>query len=324
LRQAWSMRTPTPCVLPTQPATRELLAATGMTARMIRTHVASGMLTRVRQGVFVATSAVPSGAPGRHVLAAHAEQVVHPQAVLSHESAAVVWDLPHPGFERWHESPPSVTIAATGARSRRGQAVHHRGTLPPGQVTRDHDGYAVTTVARTAVDLAAGLDLPQALVLCDAGMRQVIDAMLTRPKRSDYASTRFVSAARERLEEAATSNGRAALTEALRLAVPARESAPESLTAGHLHMAGLPMPLFQHKIPSRIGSLYPDFYWPELGLIGECDGAVKYAEALGYVNEKEREQVLRDLGYLIVRWLAKEIMVTPHIVVERIARALGL
>jgi very-short-patch-repair endonuclease len=57
--------------------------------------------------------------------------------------------------------------------------------------------------------------------------------------------------------------------------------------------------------------------------VGECDGAVKYVDAHGYVNEKEREQVLRDLGYRIVRWLAKEIMLTPQVVVERIARALG-
>jgi hypothetical protein len=32
-------------------------------------------------------------------------------------------------------------------------------------VTRDDEGYLVTTAARAAVDLAAGLALPQALVL---------------------------------------------------------------------------------------------------------------------------------------------------------------
>ena len=98
---------------------------------------------------------------------------------------------------------------------------------------------------------------------------------------------------------------------------------PESLTAAHPHLAGLPIPLFQHEIKTRLGILYPDFYWPGLGLVGECDGAVKYADAKGYVNEKVREQVLRDLGYRIVRWLAKEIMLTPHVVMERIARALA-
>ena len=317
------MRSPTPCLLPTQPATRELLSAAGITPRMIRTQVASGALTKVRQGVFVATAALPIDAAGLHLLAAHAEQVVHPEAVLSHESAAVVWDLPTPAFGYWHDSLPALTVASVGARSRHGSAVLHRGALPAGQVTRDPDGYPITSIARTTVDLAAGRDLPQALVLCDAGARRLIERMIRNPKRSDYANPRFVRAARDHLAEAAASHGRAGLGAALELMVAARESVPESLAAGHLKLAGLPPPLFQHRIASRIGSLYPDFYWPELNLVGECDGAVKYVDARGYVNEKEREQVLRDLGYRIVRWLAKEIMLTPQVVVERIARALG-
>jgi very-short-patch-repair endonuclease len=248
---------------------------------------------------------------------------VHPQAVLSHASAAVVWKLPSPGFDEWHELPPAVTIPVTGARSRHGQVVHHRGKLPVGQITRDPDGYSVTSIARTAVDLASGRALPQAVVLYDSGARRIIEGMIANPRRSDYANARFVGAAKEFLAEAAASHGRARLTDALALVAPARESVPESLTAAHLHLAGLPMPLFQHEIKTRLGILYPDFYWPELGLVGECDGAVKYADAKGYVNEKVREQVLRDLGYRIVRWLAKEIMLTPHVVMERIARALA-
>ena len=58
-------------------------------------------------------------------------------------------------------------------------------------------------------------------------------------------------------------------------------------------------------------------------LIGECDGAVKYADAQGYVREKEREQALRDQGYAMVRWQAKEIMLRPEVVVERVARCLN-
>jgi very-short-patch-repair endonuclease len=57
-------------------------------------------------------------------------------------------------------------------------------------------------------------------------------------------------------------------------------------------------------------------------LIGECDGAVKYTDQQSIVAEKEREQLLRDLGYRIVRWLAKEIMTRPDLVLARIERAL--
>ena len=46
------------------------------------------------------------------------------------------------------------------------------------------------------------------------------------------------------------------------------------------------------------------------------------ADAGAYVKEKEREQILRDHDYRLVRWLGKEIMISPQIVVGRIARAL--
>jgi hypothetical protein len=114
------------------------------------------------------------------------------------------------------------------------------------------------------------------------------------------------------------------LSTAISLAHPSRETPPESLTAGHLHLAGLPAPLFQAMIPSPAGPLYPDFYWPEHKLVGEVDGKVKYADPGEIVREKRREQLLRDLGYRIVRWLAAEIMTTPEVVIARIARALGV
>jgi hypothetical protein len=56
----------------------------------------------------------------------------------------------------------------------------------------------------------------------------------------------------------------------------------------------------------RSSLFYPECLWEEYGLVGECDGAVKYVDAFAYELEKEREQILRDLNYGVVRWLAKE------------------
>ncbi|MFV0430114.1 MAG: AbiEi antitoxin N-terminal domain-containing protein [Arachnia sp.] len=117
------MRTPTPCPLPGHPTRVEHLVASGMSLRMIRTYLAAGTLTRIRQGVYIASHAVPTAPPDLHLLAAHAEQVVHPAAVLSHESAAVVWGLPHYGFSNWWDSAPSVTVP--GGTTRRGRVTHH-------------------------------------------------------------------------------------------------------------------------------------------------------------------------------------------------------
>jgi hypothetical protein len=124
------------------------------------------------------------------------------------------------------------------------------------------------------------------------------------------------------LLEAASVRRLPALAAAINRCDPGRESPAESLSAGWFAVAGLPTPLFQPPVDTPFGTLYPDCLWPEARLVGECDGAIKYADARGYVNEKEREQVLRDLGFRIVRWLAKEIMLDPQRVVERVARNL--
>ena len=105
---------------------------------------------------------------------------------------------------------------------------------------------------------------------------------------------------------------------------PAREPAAESLSAGYFHQAGLPAPFIQHPNRTRLGTFYPDFYWREHRLIGECDGAVKYADKDAMVREKTRDQVLLDEGNRFVRWMAREVMLTPQVVVSRVARALGL
>ena len=106
------------------------------------------------------------------------------------------------------------------------------------------------------------------------------------------------------------------------LVEPARESAPESLSAGYFHLAGLPTPLFRAEIRTSGGSYFPDALWPEHNLVGECDGAVKYRDPEAYVREKDREQALRDLGLRMVRWGAREIMTRPWVVVARVEREL--
>lgn len=319
------MRTPRPCVLPRQPATRAVLLASGLTPQMIRTQLASGRLMRVRRGVFLDAERWPEEPAARHLVVARAELVVHPVAVMRHQSAAIVWGLPHPGFASWTDEPPAVTLPADGrVKSASGAAVrHHVARLPLGQVTHDEEGYPVTTPARTAVDLAAGRPLPEALVLLDAAARQACAAMTVQVRRSDYANARLREAACELLRTAATSRRPAGLLPTISLADPARESAAESLSAGHFHLAGIPMPRFQYPVRTPLGTFYPDCLWPEQGLVGECDGAVKYADASAYVREKEREQALRDQGWRVVRWLAREIMLRPGVVVERVARALG-
>lgn len=291
---------------------------------MLRTAVVTGKVMTPRHGVYLAGSAWPDDPVAQHLMLARAEQVANPESVISHQSAALAWALPNPTTTRWTELPVSVMFPADGHSSRRGRAIHHHGQLAPSQVVQDERGYPVTTPGRTAVDLATGLELPYALVLLDGAARRECERFVVNPRRRDFANAKLAEAARARLLVAAATVGTTRLNQAIELTNPLRESPAESLSAGHFVLAGLPAPIYQAEIRTRLGVFYPDFYWPEFDIIGECDGAEKYSRPNSAVDEKRREQALRDAVRGMVRWLASEIMFQPWIVLERVARQLGV
>lgn len=318
------MRTPRPWALPSEPAPLTALAGQGVTRRMITTQLAAGQLIRVRQSVFLGAEHWPADAAGQHLVRARAETVVNPEAVISHASAALIWELPTPTLSTWDDAPVTVTLPSGGPyRSRPGPVTHQLGLLPAGHLTRDPNGYRVTTIARTAIDLVRGLPLPETLVVLDAAARLLCASYVTKPRRADYSNARHQNRAIEELEEVARTCGVGGLAKALELVEPARESPAESLTAGHIHLAGIAQPLYQAAVRTPAGTIYPDCLWAEEHLVGECDGAGKYTDEASIVHEKERELTLRDLGFRMVRWLAKEIMTRPDLVMERIARELA-
>jgi hypothetical protein len=319
------VKTPTPWQLPTEPTTSNRLHQCGVTEAMIRTQLRAGGLIRLRQGVYLATSVWPTDRETQHVLRARAEVAANPAAVISHESAALVWGLPFPAFGTWAEALPSIIMpAGQGYRGARRGATHHVVTLPPTAVTRDKAGYSVTTIARSAVDLAMDREVPAALAVLDAAARLLCASYVANARRHDFTNPALAKAARTQLVDAAPAHRRAGLAKIVALVDPARESVAESLSAACFALAGLPTPTCQERVVTPKGTFFPDFWWREHRLIGECDGAVKYTDPTAYVHEKEREQAIRDAGYRVVRWLAKEIMASPEVVVDRVSRALRL
>lgn len=152
------MRTPTPWLLPTEPTGTRQLLAIGISKEMLITQLRTGRLLRLRRGVYLTRSAWPDDGAGQHLLLAQAELVAHPGAVLSHQSAAVAWNLPAPGLPRWHERSPSITLPAGGGhRTSRGPIGCSGGfiSLPDRvRVTGDRDRYLICHRSRVSpVDL---------------------------------------------------------------------------------------------------------------------------------------------------------------------------
>lgn len=99
----------------------------------------------------------------------------------------------------------------------------------------------------------------------------------------------------------------------------------ETLSRFRLTSLGLPEPQLQvalHDADGLIG--YVDMLWEELGVVGEADGALKYASGRVVFEEKLREDRIRALGYIVVRWTWDEILREPRRVAARIDAAAAL
>ena len=96
----------------------------------------------------------------------------------------------------------------------------------------------------------------------------------------------------------------------------------ETLSRIRLVRAGLDEPELQREFRDAAGLIgYADMFWESLGVIGEADGRFKYATPDDIFREKLREDRLRTLGYVVVRWTWDEIMTNPQAVMRRILQA---
>ena len=90
------------------------------------------------------------------------------------------------------------------------------------------------------------------------------------------------------------------------------ESAGESVSRVRCQEFGLPAPTPQLSIYRDMRFVARcDLGWDELGTVGEFDGMIKYETLLEpgesasevVVREKQREDMLRQLGWQVVRWV---------------------
>ena len=85
---------------------------------------------------------------------------------------------------------------------------------------------------------------------------------------------------------------------------------------------GLPEPRLQTPFYDEDGLIgFVDMEWHEWRVIGECDGASKYAGREDVVREKIREDRLRALGFVVVRWTWQDLMANPAAVAARVTKA---
>jgi hypothetical protein len=276
--------------------TRTDLLAQGLTDDQIRGLLRSGRLRRQRPGVFAA----PGGVAPEHLVAVGAAQLSVPAVVVSHRSAALAHGLPL--ARPW--SRPEVT--RTDSPCHLAGTLTHRYDLPERDVTSLGE-LRVTTVARTLVDIARVVPTAEALVPLDYALRHGLAA------REDcwgvHARLRGV-------------NFRWRVADTIAEGDPCSESALESFSRGQLRAQGIPRPHLQVELSGPEGQLFfADMYWPEPGIVGECDGRAKYAAAASGPDvlwrEKLRQEWIESQGLGVLRWTWREVDRSPRALADR-------
>lgn len=224
----------------------------------------------------------------RHALSAAAAAILNPGHVVTGRTAAILHGLPTVDVP----ARPELTVAAAARVRRRGA----RSATLPATAVGDWYGIALTTAARTVVDVARH-SRTEGIVVADAALRC---RLTTR------------AGLRTALERVAGWPGARAAREICRLADPLAESPLESLTRLAIHDAGLPAPVLQAPIdiPGRRYPYYVDMLWPERRVVLECDGRLKYRERADLWREKRRQIALSRQTLQIERVVWDDVMRT--------------
>lgn len=268
-------------------------AAIGVNRETLRSLVRSGALTRVAQGTYVLTAAGEAleHDSDRHLLSARAILRLRPGAwAASHVTAAVGWGLPvlSTTLDRVHV----VHAEPVGSVRRHDAFTVHR--CPGADAIVERDGLLTVTPSHAVVGTALVGPLHSAVMAMDAATRDglvsgpSLDAALARNRR-----VKGIGRARRARE----------------LADPRAESPGESWLRLILLDLGYRV-LPQHRLRDADGLIgYVDFYLPEIGVVVEFDGKVKYRGTLrrgqspsdAVIAERARERRIRKLGYGVGR-----------------------
>lgn len=273
-------------------------ALTSAERNLLARSVTAGRLVRISRGAYVDAESRRSSPDDVYRDLVHARHLVSPSPLLfSHASAAVLWRVPRIGA--W---PHAVHVLSAGTSGRTGrQFVQHVG---PAVISTDSiDGVAVTSLARTLIDLARIGFVTNAVVAMDAGL-----AGIRLGSRSHTVTRQELV---DELARAGSGRGIRAAGFAVGFAEARSGSPGETRSRVSIARAGLTPPVLQQRFVDDEGTMFADFWWPHNGVVGEFDGVGKYlrekwtdgrSAAQVVIDEKLREDRLRRQASRVVRW----------------------
>jgi very-short-patch-repair endonuclease len=217
--------------------------------------------------------------------------------MLSHRSAAALWgfylDGRGPHADAGGRQQVEVSISSRSGLRRPGIRVHRRPAVRSADITV-HDGIPVTGVVRTLLDLATILD-PRRIerAVNEADRLDLIDPEALRAALEHRGGQEGVARLRGLLDQRTF---RLTDSELERRFLPIVDS------------IGLPRPnTRQHLNGFRV-----DFFWPELGLVVECDGLRYHRTPAQQARDQVRDQSHTASGLVPLRFTHEQVRYRPN------------
>ncbi|WP_434612917.1 hypothetical protein [Arthrobacter sp. A5] len=290
-------------------------------SRRLSLRAKAGELMRVRQGLYLPTPVWKDLKPWEQyrmrIEAVH--RTARSAPIFCHRASAQVWGIPVITIPALVD-----TFEGRSGGGHSGAGVYRHRTDLSKVCTAQVDGLTVTSKLQTARDLAVVLPFPEAVAAMD---RILSPRLLVGEQRSRPIQKSHMEISMKLLPHA---NYIRRVERVLAFADGLSGSPGESLSRAHMVQFGFPAPELQHEVRDGQGRIgYTDFYWKELGLVGEFDGWVKYsrgeflagdlpADALW--KEKVREDRIRDTGLRVTRWMWTEVS-NPELLRQRLLGA---
>ena len=264
--------------------THTQLLELGFTRDAIKHRIRTRRLHPVWRGIYAV------GRPDltRHGLWMAAVLACGPGAVLSHDSAAELWELLEPRSNLIH-----VSARHGSARRLRGIRAHRRQALEATDVT-EHRGIPVTAPICTLIDIAPTIE------------RSRVEAAVTEGDKRDLLN---LDALRAAVDAGVGRSGVGVLRTILdRRTFCFTDSELERRFLPIARRAGLPKPATQAKV----NGFRVDFYWADLGLVVETDGLRYHRTPTQQARDRLRDQTHTAAGLTSLRFTHGQVRYEPE------------
>jgi very-short-patch-repair endonuclease len=256
---------------------RRQLEALGLSDKAIRHRLARGRLHRLHPGVYaVGHRSIPK--QGWWLAAVLASG---PEALLSHRTAAALWELRGYSGGAIHVTVPHKSTSS--------KPIRRHCSLVPADERAVEEGIPATSVHRTIFDLASTEDLDTVVAMIkEAEYRNRYDRLSLPVLLDRYPEKRGsqnLRAALKRLKEEPSGRKRSKL---------------EDRFAPFLRRHRLPLPRFNDWILLGSKRYRADCHWPHRRLIVELDGWEGHSSRSAFQDDRSRDRRLHTAGFSVI------------------------